>query len=413
MNLKWKNAAIVFCLISVYILSIYTIFGHDKFSSASNKSYEPKKSKKEIALENAEGLFNLYQYDEAIKILTETKHTGKRGEALLEKCKAGKKSLTKYDGQIYHIFFHSLIIYPELAFDGDYKEEGYNLWMTTTDEFKKMLPLLWENDFILIDIQSLITKNGDGSITQNELYLPPGKKPLIISIDDVNYYSYMKGDGFADKLVLDKNGDVKTLVTTPSGEEIITNDGDVIPILDEFVKNNPSFSYRGAKGVIAVTGYEGALGYRINSESENKESELEGCKKVAERLRSTGWTFACHSYTHNDYFRDYTATMENVVYDTDKWKNVIEPAIGKTGIYISPFGYMFPEDDERFRYIIESGFDIYCPVSTYMTTTYRESYMLQDRFNMDGFTMMKNPEKVNGVFFDVSKVIDSRRPPIK
>ena len=34
--------------------------------------------------------------------------------------------------------------------------------------------------------------------------MPKGKKPLILSIDDMNYYEYMRGNGYADRLVLDK-----------------------------------------------------------------------------------------------------------------------------------------------------------------------------------------------------------------
>ena len=39
--------------------------------------------------------------------------------------------------------------------------------------------------------------------------LPPGKIPFVLSQDDVSYYHYMDGDGFASKLVVDSNGDVK------------------------------------------------------------------------------------------------------------------------------------------------------------------------------------------------------------
>ena len=28
-----------------------------------------------------------------------------------------------------------------------------------------------------------------------EIYLPEGKKPFVLSQDDVNYYDYMEGDG--------------------------------------------------------------------------------------------------------------------------------------------------------------------------------------------------------------------------
>ena len=35
-----------------------------------------------------------------------------------------------------------------------------------------------------------------------------------------------------------------------------------MPIVDDFVREHPDFSYRGDKGTIALTGYNGVLGYR-------------------------------------------------------------------------------------------------------------------------------------------------------
>ena len=37
---------------------------------------------------------------------------------------------------------------------------------------------------------------------------------------------------------------------------------DLVPLLDEFIEEHPDFSYRGAKAVLAFTGYNGILGYR-------------------------------------------------------------------------------------------------------------------------------------------------------
>lgn len=65
----------------------------------------------------------------------------------------------------------------------------------------------------------------------------------------------MSKDGFADKLVVDSNNEISTVVRTPEGEEQITRDGDIVPILDDYIKENLDFSYKGAKGVLAVTGY--------------------------------------------------------------------------------------------------------------------------------------------------------------
>jgi hypothetical protein len=44
--------------------------------------------------------------------------------------------------------------------------------------------------------------------------LPKGKKPIILSVDDVNYYAYMKRDGQVFKLILDDTGNVATYSVT-------------------------------------------------------------------------------------------------------------------------------------------------------------------------------------------------------
>ena len=43
-------------------------------------------------------------------------------------------------------------------------------------------------------------------MTKNEILLPPGKKPFVMSQDDVSYYGYMTSDGFATRMIIDENG---------------------------------------------------------------------------------------------------------------------------------------------------------------------------------------------------------------
>ena len=62
-----------------------------------------------------------------------------------------EEPLVKYEGPVHHVFFHSLIAYTDLAFDGDSRENGYNYWMTTASEFEKMLPQLLERGYILYE----------------------------------------------------------------------------------------------------------------------------------------------------------------------------------------------------------------------------------------------------------------------
>lgn len=322
--------------------------------------------------------------------------------------------LVTYDGPVYHVFFHSLIVYPELAYDGDYEDKGYYQYMTTVLEFQRMLKAFYSNDFVLIDINLLINVTKEGQtyeINQSQLILPKGKKPLIISIDDVSYYNYMIGDGFAEKLIFDANNEIANLIQTPDKDFISSRTSDVIPILDDFVKLHPDFSFNGAKGIIALTGYEGIFGYETHlTESSNYEQEFNDAKAIADKLLETGWLFANHSYTHNDYFRDLSATMENLTYDTNKWELQVEPIIGETHIYISPFGYIFPEDDERYKYITEEKeYYIYCPVGGSGTIYYHDHSFVMYRINLDGKTLKVNSH-LTVPFFIADDIIDARRP---
>ena len=359
-----------------------------------------KKKEEEIAnlIDQANYLADRYFYDEAIEKITASGYETEELLALKTSIEGEKAKLVEYDGTVYHVFFHSLIVYPELAFDGDYMHEGYDMWMTTTSEFKAMLPQMYERGFILYNLSDI--KAGE------KIYLPEGKKPLIISIDDVNYYEYMENDGFADRLVVDADGNVATEVKTPEGEKIITYDGDVVPILDAFVKEHPDFSYRGAKGVVAVTGYEGALGYNFEDAPDEEKDGLKAeAKKVAEALKNTGWLLACHSYTHNSYFMDGTVSNENLHYDTNRFRERTAEYVLTPDIYISPFGYHLSEGDERLQYMKDMGYNYFCPVSPAMRTLFtKEGVVISERFNLDRYNMRNKTEYINETFFNVDTV---------
>lgn len=323
-----------------------------------------------------------------------------------------EKNLVPYTGPVQHIFFHPLIAYPELTFDGDLQAKGFNEWFVTIPEFKKIIKSLYAKGFILVKITDLyeIVKAGDKErIVPKQLYLPKGKRPLVISIDDLNYYRYMIQNGTVHQLILDKEGKVATYSLNLKREEIIAYDNEIVPILDSFVEEHPDFSFRGAKGVIALTGYEGILGYRTDDpQAPDFDEEKEQALRVVQALKDTGWLFASHSQGHLNVRED---TYERLARDTERWQKEVEFLIGPTDVYIYPFGASVKPEDPKFKVLQEAGFKIFCSVGPNPYLKYSEQYILMDRRHIDGIALFQQAESLRDLF-ESEEIIDPVRPPL-
>ncbi len=370
-----------------------------------------------------------YYYEEAITMLTGSEAANlPEVQAKLAEIQAQKAALVKYEGDTYHIFFHSLIIDPQAAFSSR-TSNGYNFWMTTVGEFKGMLPILLEKGFVLYRLEDMLDYDEAGNAKAKDIYLPAGKKPLILSVDDVNYYEYMQRDKcFPIRLEINEQGEVVTLVRQADGSEVQTYDGDVFPIVEQFVKEHPEFSYRGAKGIAAVTGYEGVFGYRLNElqkfrtaadaklpvHTPEEEAAIEaGAIRVAQGMRANGWELANHSFTHRQYFKNGTITVEQFKYEIAEFNRKVIPYTGEMKIFISPFGMHLKGNDPRFKYLTEeAGYPIFCPVGKHMTTFYAGKGMSQERLNMDGLTMLHQPKNAWKLFTleEIAGFVEKSRP---
>jgi hypothetical protein len=319
--------------------------------------------------------------------------------------------LVLYKGPVEHVFFHPLIVYPELAFDGDSMSQGYDDWFTTIPEFKSIIKELYENHYILVDIRTLYEEqagtDGETSLQLKSLMLPPGKKPLVLSVDDLNYYKYMIKNGNASRLVLDGGGQVTAQSAAPDGSTVISRDHELVPILDDFVSQHPDFSFRGAKGVLAVTGYEGVLGYRThNPESPGYEAEREGALQVVSRLKETGWSFASHSWGHPDAVK---ADAERMKKDTERWKREVEPIVGETPVFIYPYGSRLKHSDPKFKLLTDAGFRLFCGVGPAPYLKAGQSAVEMDRRHIDGMALRTQADRL-APLFDAKTILDPRRP---
>ena len=339
-------------------------------------------------------------------------------------------TLVKVDiTQVYHVFFHSLIVDTELAFASQEKN-GYNQVMTTLDEFNKMMEQMYEKGYVLVGLHQMAHVNDKGEFVRGTIMLPPGKKPFVLSVDDVSYYEYMSGDGFATKILLDQEGNPTCEYKMRDGS-LVTGDYDVVPLLEKFVREHPDFSYQGAKGCLALTGYEGILGYRTASvygnpsdpdykpayASINVEKERQEAKEVAARLKELGWEFASHSWGHIN-MKEVGIDWFNR--DMKLWKEEVDSLLGgDTDILIFAFGVDFgswrPYDtaDEKYNSVKAMGFRYFCPVDSYnipwVQFNGEEGYLRQGRVNLDGYEMYYRADKI-AVFFDSEEVFDKSRP---
>ena len=219
-------------------------------------------------LAQAERLAAGYDYDGAVALLQTMPEyrTNSQITQAISGYEATKATLVEADiNKVTHVFFHSLIIDTSKAFDGDADSKGYNSVMTTKDEFIKILNSLYEKGFVLVRLHDMAyettDENGNTVMQKGSILLPPGKQPLVMSQDDVCYYEYMEGDGFASRIVIGEDGKPTCEMVLDDGT-VATGAYDLIPILEEFIQEHPDFSYKGARAVIALTGYNGILGYR-------------------------------------------------------------------------------------------------------------------------------------------------------
>lgn len=317
--------------------------------------------------------------------------------------------------QINHIFFHSLVADNSKAFDNDYESKGYNMYMATTSEFEKVIQKMYEDGYVLVNISDLTKKvtleNGNTEYQEGEINLREGKKPFVISVDDVSYYEYMDGDGFASRIVLDEEGKPTCEMFLEDGTAV-NGPFDVVPILDAFVEEHPDFSYRGAKGLLALTGYEGILGYRTNDEtSATYEEDIKEAKKVAEALKADGWEFGSHTWGHKNLQK---IDLDLLKRDTNRWLKEVSPLIGGSDVLVFPFGVDFETtigtySSDKYKFLKESGFNVFLGVYSKPWMHIKKDYVRMTRRPIDGQALLEFPDRLVDLF-SPEEILDPERP---
>ena len=397
-------------------------------------------------IEKAKLMYAQYDYDNAIELLKSLPNYDVNTEAqeLVAKCEETKATLEEQDiYKITHIFFHILCVDPENSFDESKwgtQAGGYNSLMTTISEFEKMMQELYDKGYVLVSLHDIAHEetqsDGTTKMVKGSIMLPPGKKAFVMSEDDVCYYEYMKGAGYADKMIIGDDGRPTLHYTDKDGNEFV-GDYDIVPILDKFIDEHPDFSYKGHKACLVFTGYNGVLGYRTDEsydpdseyydpkleQGHDIEAERKEAIEVMKALVEDGYDLGSHSWGHRDLG---AIEMDRFKKDCDRWNRNVAPLIKEaTGkqpdIIIFPKGadigdwHPYAADNERFKYMYNLGFRYYCNVdNNQYWVQLGDTYLRQGRRALDGLNMWLQISgqntRLSDLFDDVSSIFDPARP---
>ena len=296
--------------------------------------------------------------------------------------------LVRWHGQVEQLFVHPLVLEPRLAFTADPLGRGFADYFVTAVEFRRILDQLWRNRWTLVSPLA---------VASGRVLVPPGRKPLVLQEDDVNYYAYFTGRGLADRLVVDPTGRVMAEYADHDGTHV--TDLDVVPLVDQEVARHPEFSADGAKGLLALTGYEGLFGEHDVVDPGARAR----IHTLATTLRADGWFLASHTYGHINLSKDSLGVLQR---DTARWQALTRSLLGPVHVLVYPFGSR-PTEAGR-ALLRDAGFTVQYDIDVRPLRWIDNGVVMMSRRHVDGFAFA-DPASMSP-FFDVASVRDARRP---
>ena len=319
-------------------------------------------------------------------------------------------------GKIPTLSFHMLIADADLAYNDSQYGSSYKKNFITTHQFQSILEQLYVNDCVLVDLMDVYDEQYDEGTgktvyTSRELLLPAGKQPILLVQTQVNYYEYMISgakdnlpDGFASKLCVDENGKFYNEMPLADGSTV-TGAYDMVPILEQFIEENPMFSYHGARAILAVSGYEGLFGYRVSFSSlsaEDLEAEEAAAAKLCAALQDGGYRIGCYTYSNIDYGKQGASKIQE---DLQKWEDKILPMLGDYGCNILVYAREADIADKdatysgsKFNVMYNAGYRFFLGANSELYSQIGDQYVRHDRLCITGEYLSKYPERYEGIF---------------
>lgn len=318
---------------------------------------------------------------------------------------AKENDICIYSGEIAHFFVHEIVKDEDLAFaETNSLSHHFDKDCITHIEYKRFLEEMHKSGYALIDIYDVVGYDNEGNPYKKDVYFPANKKPLLLSFDDMTYDS--RGRGVCDKIIVDSNDKMASF--TKSANPQIEYDKDNISILENFIENNPDFSYKNARAIICPTGYNGILGYRINWDNPNHKTETEKVKPVIKKLKELGYRFGSHTFGHIQVGYSSCEAIKN---DLKKYNEQILPIIDKTDILCFPCGSR-TVNQQKIEILKSFGYKIMLCIG--LSTDYQSKFgtLFLDRKVIDGHALRSFHANYSQ-YFDTYVVYDNQKRKIK
>ncbi len=437
-------AGVAVLLIIIFIIgSIVRAVQKNKFETAESLAASSSLAEEQARLEQeaeallagAEELAAGYAYEAAIALLNtfegDISQYPQLDEAILQ-YEAAAKALIAWDdpGKIVNLSFQLLVADPARGFSHEPYGYSINRNFITTEEFSKILQQLYDNGYILVELDDFVeleTKD-DGSVVYKAktLYLPKGKKPIMLTQTNVNYNYYLidsdgdktpdaKGGGIASKLLWD--GKTFTNEMVDAEGKVVKGDFDLVPILEKFVDKHPDFSYQGAKATLALTGYNGLFGYRTHPGAADifgqdaYQKAIADAKAVSDALRKNGYVLACYTYENIPYGESSVTQIKN---DLISWTDEVTPILGNVDILayaqLTDITDAAAYEGEKYQTLYDTGFRYFLGFCNdgKPWATVADNYVRQGRILVTGSNLAYHADWFTNLF-DAPSVLDSTR----
>lgn len=333
------------------------------------------------------------------------------------------KVVTWWD-PVEHLAIKPLIADSQRAFDGDKYQAAADRDLLLTGEFEKILFELYDRDYVLVDSRAFVSPEG----RLQGIVCPQGKKPLVLVLED--YYASLPRaeSGIAWRLQLNEDDRIEGVLLDADGSERADPSFTALGILEAFLESHPDFSFNGARGVIALVGQYGILGYPVADVQEltlrrdARDSGLDPdlipradfaynrqvLDRLLQALQARNWTLASGSYARLSLPFSSLALIDQDIAMTAQW---MEHYTGKLEGLYCPFGDHLESDPVKTARYTQAGYSLQSGYGAWAYWQEGDGYAYVSRTYVSGSGLRQPWVNHLDRFFDAARVLDRQSRP--